>query len=100
MTKKLVTREHRLSSYISAEELIKEIYYLRDTKNITLDDITFECDTYYEYSDTPYARAFLEYNELETDKEYDERVKKETAWAEQQAERERQQYEQLKKKFG
>jgi hypothetical protein len=99
MTKKLVTREHRLSSYISAEELIKEIYYLRDTKNITLDDITFECDIEHDYGDT-YAKAFLEYNELETDKEYDERVKKETAWAEQQAERERQQYEQLKKKFG
>jgi formiminotetrahydrofolate cyclodeaminase len=104
MTKKLVTVEAESIRYDLDGRTIKEaIKRLKDlAKTYSEDaviDIGQECEAY-SYSDKEYAYVRLNITRLENDEEYAKRLTQEAEYAAQQAKRDRESYERLKKQFG
>ena len=99
MTKKQIYKEHNLDGYITAEGLIKEINYVHEEFGIPLNKIVFDHEAYDGYG-SPSSRAYLQYGVLETDREYENRLRSEAAQKEQDIEWKRKQLERLKKELG
>ena len=99
MTKKQILKEHNLDGYITAEGLIKEINYVHEEFGIPLNKIVFDHEAYDEYGSS-YSRAYLQYDVLETDKEYEKRLRDEAVRKAQDTEWKRKQLERLKKELG
>lgn len=66
--------------------------------NDAIIDIGQECEPY-SYSDKEYAYVRLTIKRLENDDEYNARITREAKWASDQAIRDREHYERLKKQF-
>lgn len=94
MTKKNVTRTVDIE-YWTIDRIINHIQEL----GLKLTEVSIDTRTEY-YYDSDNKIPVLSYLEIETDEEYEKRIKEEQAFRLSAVNREKQEYERLKKKYG
>lgn len=98
MEKMMIRKEENLNTYLSFDEIIKEMnIFKREHPNGT--DFNVEATSFQEY-DYTYSQLFLICYEWETDDEFEERCKREEYNTQQSLERKRVEFERLKKELG
>lgn len=94
MTKQRVTRTIDVEDW-SLARIINHV----ESLGLSVNDVNITTKAVSEYFEE-YKIAVAEYLELETDEEYEKRIKEEQAYRLSVADREKQEYERLKKKYG
>lgn len=94
MTKYYVNRQINIDQW----SLKRILQYVEELK-LDLDQVTISKKTEYEY-DSEYKVPCLEYRELETDEEYIKRIDEELKYKQSAQDRQRAEYERLKKIYG
>lgn len=97
MTKKTITKLYETLYNCKIETLME---YVEEAKKEGFKDLRIGCEDMSDrYDNSPYYRAVLIGERLETDDEYANRLRFEDSYKAAQEEREKAQYEALKRKF-
>ena len=94
MTRRYISRHIDIDHW----SLKRVLQYIREL-NLDLDQVIISKKTEYEY-DSEYQVPCLEYRELETDEEYIKRIDEELKYKQSAQDRQRAEYERLKKIYG
>ena len=94
MTKRYISRHIDIDQW----SLKRTLQHVEELK-LDLDQVTISKKTEYEY-DSEYQVPCLEYRELETDEEYIKRIDEELKYKQSAQDRQRAEYERLKKIYG
>ena len=94
MTRRYISRHIDIDQW----SLKRVLQYIREL-NLDLDQVIISKKTEYEY-DSEYQVPCLEYRELETDEEYIKRIDEELKYKQSAQDRQRAEYERLKKIYG
>jgi hypothetical protein len=94
MTKRYISRHIDIDQW-SLKRILQHVEELK----LDLDQVTISKKTEYEY-DSEYQVPCLEYRELETDEEYIKRIDEELKYKQSAQDRQRAEYERLKKIYG
>ena len=94
MTKRYISRHIDIDQW-SSKRILQHVEELK----LDLDQVTISKKTEYEY-DSEYQVPCLEYRELETDEEYIKRIDEELKYKQSAQDRQRAEYERLKKIYG
>ena len=94
MTRRYISR-HIDIDQCSLKRILQHVEELK----LDLDQVTISKKTEYEY-DSEYQVPCLEYRELETDEEYIKRIDEELKYKQSAQDRQRAEYERLKKIYG
>ena len=94
MTRRYISRHIDIDQW-SHKRILQHVEELK----LDLDQVTISKKTEYEY-DSEYQVPCLEYRELETDEEYIKRIDEELKYKQSAQDRQRAEYERLKKIYG
>lgn len=94
MTRRYISRHIDIDQW-SLKRILQHVEELK----LDLDQVTISKKTEYEY-DSEYQVPCLEYRELETDEEYIKRIDEELKYKQSAQDRQRAEYERLKKIYG
>lgn len=94
MTKKRVTRTIDIEDW-SLSRIVEHV----ESLGLSINDVNITTKTMDDYFEE-YKVAVVEYQELETDEEYAKRFDEDRAYRLSSIDREKQEYERLKKKYG
>ena len=94
MTRRYISRHIDIDQWS-----LKRILQHEEELKLDLDQVTISKKTEYEY-DSEYQVPCLEYRELETDEEYIKRIDEELKYKQSAQDRQRAEYERLKKIYG